>query len=203
MKKVMSSASNLFDRWGGKRLSQLLSLFVALALTPSMLLAEDEDHISKVHDPTGAWLIKAENGGPFFLTVFHKGGTLTQDRQGESAFDPAAVKDPSSELNVISSPVSGVWQKTGGNTFAATGLDMEYHNDTTPDADPITPIFQFAKEQFTGRLTDSGDGITISAFVTRFDSNGIKTSDFTFNATGVRIRLEVLPNTSQSLPIPK
>jgi hypothetical protein len=46
MKKVMPSASNLFDRWGGKPLSQLLPLFVALALTPSMLLAEDEDHIN-------------------------------------------------------------------------------------------------------------------------------------------------------------
>ena len=199
MKKVMSSASNLFDRWGGKRLSQLLSLFVALALTPSMLLAEDEDHISKVNDPTGAWLIKAEGGGPFFLTVFHKGGTLTQDRQGESAFDPAAVKNPSSELNVISSPLSGVWQKTGGNTFAATGLDMEYHNDTTTDP-PSTPIFQFAKEQFTGRLTESGDVITISATVTHFDSNGTMTDHFSFNATGVRISLE---DTSQSLTIPK
>jgi hypothetical protein len=170
-----------------------------------MLLAEDEDHINgrdKVHDPTGAWLIKGENDGPFFLTVFHKGGTLTQDRQGESAFDPAAVKDPSSELNVVSSPLSGVWQKTGGNTFAATGLDMEYHNDTTTDP-PSTPIFQFAKEQFTGRLTDSGDGITISARVGRFGLNGIEMSHFEFNATGVRIRLEVLPNTSQSLPIPK
>jgi hypothetical protein len=94
-----------------------------------------------------------------------------------------------------------VWQKTGWNTFAATALDMEYHNDTTTNP-PSTPIFQFAKEQFTGRLAESGDGITFSALVTTFDANGKETGHFTFNAKGVRIPLEVLPNTSHSLPIP-
>jgi hypothetical protein len=44
MKKFVSSVSNLYDYWGGKRLSQLLPLFVAIALSPSMLLAGDEDH---------------------------------------------------------------------------------------------------------------------------------------------------------------
>ena len=90
MKKFVSSVSNLFDRCGGKRLSQLVALFVAIALTPSMLLAEDEDDINgrdKVHDPTGAWLI-TNSEGLFILTVFHKGGTLTGDLQGESAFVP-------------------------------------------------------------------------------------------------------------------
>jgi hypothetical protein len=99
------------DHWGGKRLSQLLALFVAIALTPSMLLAEDEDHINgrdKAHDPTGAWLIRGDaKGSPFILTVFHKGGTLTGDLQGESAFDPAAVNPPTPPNNVINSPESG------------------------------------------------------------------------------------------------
>ncbi len=97
---------------------------------------------------------------------------------------------------------SGEWQKTGWNTFAATLLDMEYHNDTTTDS-PSVPIFKFAKAQYTGRITDSGDAITISAVVTIIDSNGTKTGQFTFDGRGVSIPLEVWPNTSQSLPIPK
>jgi hypothetical protein len=39
MKKAIFSLFNLYDNWGGKRLSQLLALFVAIALNPSMLLA--------------------------------------------------------------------------------------------------------------------------------------------------------------------
>jgi hypothetical protein len=55
-----------------------------------------------------------------------------EDFQGESAFDPSTVNDPSSGDNVISSPSSGVWQKIGWNTFAATLLDMEYHDLANP-----------------------------------------------------------------------
>ena len=47
MKKFVPSVSNLYDYWGGKRLSQLLAPFVVLAVTPLMLLAQ-------VPDPTGA-----------------------------------------------------------------------------------------------------------------------------------------------------
>jgi hypothetical protein len=88
----MPSASNLFDRWDGKRLSQLLALFVAIALTPSMLPAEEWDHINgrgKLNDPTGVWFLRLPIDPlkrEFLLIVFHQGGTLTGDLQGESGF---------------------------------------------------------------------------------------------------------------------
>jgi hypothetical protein len=198
----MLSVSDLYNRRGGKHLLWLLALLLALAVAAPVLLAEDEDHFNgrdKVHDPTGAWLVNGGDGTGFLLTVFHKGGTITQDRQGESAFDPTAVKDPSSLDNVISSPRSGVWQKTGWNTFAATLLDMEYHVLTIP---PFAPIFQFAKAQYTGKLTESGDGMTFTALVTHFNPKGERTDQFKFNGNGVRIPLEILPNTAHSLPIP-
>ena len=60
----------------------------------------------------------------FALAVFNRDGTLTQNIQGGNAFDPAATTDPDPEnlFNIITSPQSGVWQKTGQNTFAATFL---------------------------------------------------------------------------------
>jgi hypothetical protein len=76
--------SNLDKCRSDKKLSWLLALLLAVAIPAPVLHAQEWDHINgrdKVHDPTGAWLIRAEDGGPFFLTVFHKGGTLTQDRQ--------------------------------------------------------------------------------------------------------------------------
>jgi hypothetical protein len=216
MKKFVSSVSNLFDRCGGKRLSQLVALFVAIALTPSMLLAEDEDHINgrdKAHDPTGAWLVRFNHilGDPienrnFLLIVFHKGGTLTQNLQGESGFDPSAVpQGTGSENNVISSPSSGVWQKTGWNTFAGTLLDIEYHNAFNPalDLPPDVLLFQFTKEQITGRLTESGDQMVLQVQWTHFNSDGTRKDDIqSFPANGVRIPLEILPNSAQTLPIP-
>jgi quercetin dioxygenase-like cupin family protein len=46
MKKFVPSVSNLYDYWGGKRLSQLLALFVALAaLGPTAAPAQSADHI--------------------------------------------------------------------------------------------------------------------------------------------------------------
>jgi hypothetical protein len=120
MKKFVPSVSNLFDHCGSRHLSQLLALFVAIALTPSMLLGEDEDHLNgrdKVHDPTGVWILRLPQDllkREFILIVFHRGGTFTGDFQGESGFDPASVPlTPKSENTVITTPESGVWQKTG------------------------------------------------------------------------------------------
>jgi len=186
------------DRWCGKRLSQLLALFVAIALTPSMLLANDEDHLNgrdKVHDPTGAWLIR-NSGAQFILTVFHKGGTLTGDTQGESAFVPGGQPP----TNVIVTPESGVWQKTGWNTFAATFLTIEYQVNP-----PNATLFQFDKVQFTGVLNESGDRMELTALVTFFDANGNQLppkEGIPDKANGIRIPLEVLPSTSHALPIP-
>ncbi|HYZ75309.1 MAG TPA: hypothetical protein VE641_19680 [Chthoniobacterales bacterium] len=130
----------------------------------------------------------------FILTVFHKGGTLTGDVQGESAFLPGSAPP----LNVINSPESGVWSKTGGKTFAATFLTIEYQ--VTP---PTAPVFQFDKVQFTGVLDDSGDEMKLTALVTFFNPDGSQKGDsISDTANGVRVPLEVLPNTSHTLPIP-
>lgn len=140
--------------------------------------------------------------GQFFLIVFHKGGTLTQDIQGESAFDPSAVTDPKSLLNIITSPQSGVWQKTGWNTFATTSLAMQYHVLTNP---PDSPLFRFDKIQYSGRLSETGDQMELDARLTFFDSSGNQLDPkkgIQFEANGTRIPLEILPLTANTLPIP-
>jgi hypothetical protein len=183
----------------------LLSLLLALAVAPQVLLAQEWDHINgrdKAHDPTGAWLIRNDaEGSPFILTVFHKGGTLTGDIQGESAFDPAATKPPLPPANVINSPESGVWQKTSWKTFPATLLTIEYQVDP-----PNATFYQFDKLQFTGFLNESGDRMEITeAVITNFNSKGEligEPNKIPTKAHGVRIPLEVLPSTALSLPIP-
>ena len=64
--------------------SVVLALLLAIAIAPSVTLAQDNGS-NKLNDPTGAWLIRNSEGA-FILTVFHKGGTLTGDIQGESAW---------------------------------------------------------------------------------------------------------------------
>jgi hypothetical protein len=216
MKKFVPSVSNLYDYWGGKRLSQLVALFVAIALTPSMLLAQEWDHLSgrdKVHDPTGVWFLRLPQDPlkrEFVLIVLHQGGTLTGDFQGESGFDPSSVPlpltDPRSENTVITTPESGVWQKTGWNTFAAMALVMEYYNSFNPAVDsvPNVSVFVFAKIQFTGRLSQSGDTMTFNGIVTHYDPQGKKQQGDPepWSGNGTRIPLEILPNTSDTLPLP-
>src|SRR4030081_1372939 len=122
----MASLSGLDNCRSGKGVRRLLALCLALAVAAPTLFAEELDHMNgrdKDHDPTGAWLIRNDAlDSPFILKVFHKGGTVTGDLQGESAFVPG-VLPPNS---VINSPESGVWQKTGWKTFAVTVLTMEY-----------------------------------------------------------------------------
>jgi hypothetical protein len=219
--KTMPSFSTLDDRFGGKTLIRLLPLLLALAVTAPVLLAQEWDHWDKmngrdkVHDPTGAWLVRFHIpddpilNREFFLIVFHKGGTLTQNIQGESGFDPSAVPlpptDPNYNNNVISTPSSGVWQKTGWNTFAGTLLDIEYHNAFNPalNLPPNVSVFQFTKQQFTGRLTESGDQMILSVRLTHFDSDGKQIDGIqSYPANGVRIPLEILPSSANTLPIP-
>ena len=211
MEKFVPSVSNLYDYWGGKRLSQLLALFVAFALMSPVLHAEDWDHLSgrdKLHDPTGVWFLRTPADPlkrEFLLVVFHQGGTLTGDNQGESGFDPSSVPLPKSENSVISTPLSGLWQKTGWNTFAAMALVMEYYNSFNPAVDsvPNVSVFVFAKIQFTGRLSQSGDAMTFNGLLTHYDPQGKKKGDpEPFNGAGTRIPLEILPNTSDTLPLP-
>jgi hypothetical protein len=208
LRNVMPSFSTLADRCGGKTLIRLFALLLALAVSTPVLLAQDWDHDhlngrDKVHDPTGAWLIRNDaEGSPFILTVFHKGGTLTGDLQGEGAFDPAATKPPLPPLNVINSPESGVWQKTGWKTFAVTFLTIEYQVDP-----PNATFYQFDKVQFTGFLNESGDRMEITeAVITNFNSKGQligEPNKISSKAHGVRIPLEVLPKSSDTLPIPQ
>jgi hypothetical protein len=219
---IMSSKLN--KCFNHKNMIWLLGLLLALGVAPSVLLAQEWDHFDgrdKVHDPTGAWLVRFNNHDDpilnrnFFLIVFHKGGTLTQNTQGESGFDPSAVPlpldDPNSENNVIRTAFSGVWQKTGWNTFAGTLLDIEYHN-SLPAANPRPDValFQFTKEQFIGRITESGDQMVLSEVrhshfgldgKEKTDKNGVPLVQV-FLANGVRIPLEILPHTSHTLPIP-
>jgi hypothetical protein len=158
----------------------------------------------------GLWLLHTNFHGPdgkplFFIIDFHRGGTVTQDVQGESAFDPSAVPlqptDPNYDNNVITSPQHGVWQKTGWNTFAATLLNIQYHVSTNPG--PGSPVLQFAIGQYSGKLTGSGDTMEITALQTHYDVNGNQTDHSSVKAAnGVRIPLTVLPNTIQELPIP-
>ena len=188
----MPSFATIVDRGGGKALIRLLALLLALAVSSPMLFAQDWDHLNgrdKVHDPTGAWLITA-GGDQFTLITFHSGGTVTEDIQGESAFDPAA---PGS--NIINSPESGVWQKIGSKTFAATFLTIEYEA-------PSGNFHQFDRVQFTGELKSSNQ-MTLTALITFFDANGHQLGDaIPSTANGVRIPLQVLPSTSDTIPVP-
>ena len=199
------------DLWGGKRLSQLLALFVAFTLVTQVLHAEDWRHLNRrdKNDPTGVWYLRLPPDPfqrEFLLVVFHQGGTLTGDFQGASGFDPTAVflppEDPNFDNNVISTPFSGVWQKTGRNTIAGMFLDIEYHNAITNGVPTLT-VLQFVKFQFTGTLSRSGDEMTFTALLTRYNPEGKEFSHMDFpNGTGTRIPLEILPKTSDTLPLP-
>jgi hypothetical protein len=203
------------DHWGGKRLIRQLALLLTLAVAP-MLRAQ-------VPDPTGAWLLKSNIQLPtgenlFLLNVFHQGGTLTGDIQGESAFDSHATINPTSgthpdktppptsnsmasklPLNVISSPQSGVWQKTGFNTFAATFMVIEYQVQTKP---PDVPVFQLTKVQYlNGTLNASGTTMAVHVIVNHYTATGEVIDVIMFDANGLRIPVETQPSTG-NLPIP-
>jgi hypothetical protein len=208
----MPSIFKLDQLQNGKRLVQLLAGFLLLVASAPTVFAQEWDQINgrdKIHDPTGVWLVNSSllgpDGKPLFIIIdFHRGGTFTSDIQGESAFDPSAVplppSDPNYGNNVITSPQSGVWQKTGWNTFATTLLTMEYHVSTNPG--PGSPILQFTKTQYTGKIIDFGNGITFDALITHFDPSGTIKDRKKFDGNGLRIPLEILPNSSNSLPIP-
>jgi hypothetical protein len=197
--------SNLHKCRSDKKLPWLLALLLPLAIAPQVLLAQ-------VPDPTGAWLIRTNiptvaTPAIFFLNVFHQGGTLTGDIQGESAFDPHATIKPKLPFNLIDSPQSGVWQKTGFHTFAATWLLIEYQDQTKP---PAAPVFRFLKNQYTGRLNLAGNTMEFDGLVTFFGVDGNQqnpdgtpgTEGFPFKGNGIRIPLEIVPNSVHQLPIP-
>jgi hypothetical protein len=200
----MPSFSTLDDRSGGKRLLWSLALLLALTSAAPLLKAQDWDQINgrdKVHDPTGAWLITAGNQ-QFNLITFQRGGTVIEDIQGESAFDPASVNPPTPPGDIITSPQHGVWQKTGWKTFAATLVAIQAENDAEHF---IAKFFRFDKLQFTGKLSESGDQMDLTLLITFYDVDGNRIepkNGFEVNFKGVRVPLEILPNSSDRLPVP-
>jgi hypothetical protein len=193
---------------------RLLALILALAVAAPVLLAQESPRLTgrDKHDPTGAWLLRTPFTDPvgnkaFALAVFNRDGTFTQNIQGENAFDPAATTDPDPKniLNIITSPQSGVWQKTGQNAFAVTFLAMEYRIPILPDK-PGSPLFRFDKTQYAGTLTQAGDTMEITAVLTFFGEQGNqldpKKGTDPITITGVRIPLEILPSIPHSLPNP-
>jgi hypothetical protein len=130
--------------------------------------------------------------------TFHAGGTFTGDFHGEAGFIPGAQPP----FDVIVTPQSGVWQKTGAKTFAVTFIALEYQGN--PQLPPNASIYQIDKSQLTRVLSDSGNQMQLTALTTTFNPDGTqKGGPFPDTANGVRIPLEVLPNTSNSLPIPQ
>jgi hypothetical protein len=210
----MHSFAILDDRRGGKGLTHLFVAFLALAISTPVLFAQELNHINGPHktdDPTGVWFVRTSLHIPlptsqaaFAIIVFHDGGTITEDVQGEGGFDPSAVPvpptDPNYGNNVIVTPQSGVWRKTGSKTFAVTLLHIEYHISTNPE--PGSPVAQFTTLQYSGELIGTGDRMVFTALGTHYDLNGNQTDNFSFKGNGVRIPLTLLPNTINPLPIP-
>ena len=192
----------LNNRNCGKMLTVTSVLLLALAVATPVLQAQDWDQIygrDKVHDPTGAWLITAGNQ-QFSLITFQRGGTVVEDIQGESAFDPASVNPPTPPGDIQTSPQHGVWQKTGWKTFAATLVAIQAENDAK---NFISKFFRFDKLQLTGRLSESGDQMDVTFFVTFFDAAGNKIGeDGSVTFKGVRVPLDILPHSADKLPVP-
>jgi hypothetical protein len=95
MKKFVPSISILFDRCGGKRLSQLLVLFVVFALTPSTLLA--------LEPVVGSWIVH-----------------VTVDKPSTAKFDNLSTF-LAEGIDINSDPNGGdgygVWKKMGPSTY--------------------------------------------------------------------------------------
>jgi hypothetical protein len=129
----MPSASNLFDDWGGKRLSQLFALLLALLVTAPVLLAEDGDHDQalprvgmlgefKKKSLVGSWVETFTFvGGPRVgtgLVNYNSDGTLIGPQGGPITFDPDPAK-----ASIISEG-AGSWTQTEWNTFVYTSYAL-------------------------------------------------------------------------------
>ena len=99
-----------------------------------------------------------------------------------------------------STPAHGVWQKTGSKTFAATLMDIEYHNSVNPQ--PNIPVAQFTIQQYSGKLTGGGDTMELTGQFSHYNEQGNQRIFHDVNANGVRIPLTVLPNVIDKLTIP-
>jgi hypothetical protein len=99
-----------------------------------------------------------------------------------------------------------VWRKTGARTFAVTFVSLEYKtplNEQEVLSGEGFALHQIDKSQLTGVLSDSGNEMKLTALTTAYNPDGSQKGDsFPDTANGIRIPLEVLPNTSHTFPIP-
>jgi hypothetical protein len=139
---------------------RLLFLSLALAIAPTAVFAEEENHEhGHANDPTGVWLT-TNPAAPAVLNTFHSDGTFSGDIQGESAFVPGN-ENPGFQ---ITSPEHGLWQKTGAKTFAATFFAIEYNDDGS--------FYAIFKVRLAGVLNGPGNEMDLTASGGEFDLSG-------------------------------
>jgi hypothetical protein len=177
----MPPTSNFFNRWGGKRLNQLLALLLAFAISTPVLFADDNwDHErDRNHGPDliGVWTQTYADSDHFLaLVTFHKDGTASFDQQGDVAFDP------------VQSHAHGLWKQIDNRTFIATFKGLEYsHNASFPS------LYGTATLLYRYKLYPSGDQYDSTLFVRETLANGQVNAFPGHDAHGVRLLLEEPP----------
>jgi hypothetical protein len=160
-------------------LCRLATLFLALAVGPTVVFAQewDRDHGDKANDPTGAWIVTdtsaGSDGQPSVLATFHKDGTTSGDVRG----DVTGFPEP-----IFASPEHGVWKKTGGRTFTATFVSLEYNRDNS--------LYAIFKVQANFRLYASGNQYDANYVASETKPDGKVTLFPPGTSHGVRIPLE-------------
>jgi hypothetical protein len=196
MKKVMSRLSNIYDRWGGKYLTRLLALLLALAVPAPVLLAGDSNHDQtfprvgmlwefKKKSLVGSWLetvnfLDGVMKGRVLtsLVSFHDDGTVVSSDQGSVTTDPPPA--------TVTSDGIGAWRQLDWHRFAYTELSLF--------SDFSGNLTNFLKVRGTYTLSDSGDKYSGTSYyeVLATDRATVLASGFVSNE-GERIRVEQEP----------
>jgi hypothetical protein len=165
------------NRHGGKRLTQLLALLLALAVSTPVLFADDNgDHgRDRNHGPdlVGVWTQTYIDGGSLTLVTFHQDGTASFDQQGDIVFDP------------VQSHAHGLWKQTGNRTFIATFKLLEYRHDAS--------LYGTVVVLYRYKLYPSGDQYDSTLSFRETLANGQVTTQRGSDAHGVRLALEEPP----------
>jgi hypothetical protein len=138
-------------------------------------------------------------GQQFSLITFHRGATVTEDFQGESAFDqPLLTRQRSQDTSrLVHSMACG---KRRLEDLCSDPWAIQAENDAEHF---ISKFFRFDKLQLTGKLSESGDQMDVTFFVTFFDDAGNKIGEGgSVNFKGVRVPLDILPHSATTLPVP-
>jgi hypothetical protein len=174
----MTYFCGLDGRCGGRALIRLLALLLALAVTASVLLAQDgnqgrgRDHgFGKLDDLTGVWTQTPVGGGHTFLETFRQDGTEIVDQQGAVLFD------------VVQSTMQGYWKKIGLRTFISSCLQLEYNRDNDQT------LYGTARVQCLYTLYPSGDQFNCRLVVKETLANGQVNTFGPFQYHGVRLIL--------------